>query len=92
MFAKAEEFVAEAEPPASVHQRAPLPPDRRDMREDEDESSDDMPGPALPGGQTAFAGRGAKSGPAIPNVQDLELQRGKVLLNRRRYPSANGSI
>ena len=79
MFAKAAQFVAEASPPpSSTHQRAPLPPDRKDMQESGSSDDDDMPGPALPGAHTQGGGRnkGAKSGPAIPNIQDLELQRG----------------
>ena len=81
MFAKAEQFVAEAEPRAPAIQREPLPPDRRkdNQKEEEQESSDDdMPGPALPGEQLAaqVSGRSTKSGPAIPTLQDLELKRG----------------
>lgn len=83
MFEKAEQFVAEAEPRAPTIQREPLPPDRRRDEEKEEEqeqesSDDNMPGPALPGEQSAVSGRGTKSGPAIPTLQDLELKRGKA--------------
>lgn len=83
MFAKAAQFVAEASPPpSSTYQRAPLPPDRKDMQES-GSSDDDMPGPALPDERTVGGARnrGAKSGPAIPNIQDLELRRGKIHLH-----------
>lgn len=78
MFAKAEEFVAEAKPLAPIHQREPLPPSRS-AQEADDSSDDDMPGPALPGGQVIATGKSTKSGPAIPSMQDLELQRGEFL-------------
>ena len=85
MFAKAEQFVAEAEPRAPAVQREPLPPDRRKDKQKEEEqgqgsSDDDMPGPALPGEPLAanISGRSTKSGPAIPTLQDLELKRGKA--------------
>lgn len=41
-------------------------------------SDDDLVGPALPGKEGATYHKSRKSGPAIPNLQDLELQRGKV--------------
>ena len=75
MFAKAEQFVAEGERRASVKEHGALPPGRRDAQEDKS-SEDDMPGPALPKRETAAIGRGTRSGPAIPNIQDLELRRG----------------
>ena len=81
MHAKAQEFVAESETNTSAYQREPLPPDPRQnsKEKEEDESSDDdMPGPALPGHETVHTARGTRSGPAIPNSQDLELQRGKL--------------
>ena len=40
-------------------------------------SDDDLVGPALPGKEGATHHKSRKSGPAIPNLQDLELQRGK---------------
>lgn len=40
-----------------------------------DSSDDDEVGPALPGDYTGTK-EGKRSGPAIPNLQDLELQRG----------------
>lgn len=41
------------------------------------ESSDgDSVGPALPGNERALHQRGRKSGPAIPDLQDLDFQRG----------------
>lgn len=87
MFAKAEQFVTEAESPAPAIQRETLPPDRRRDKEEKDEdvdesSDDDMPGPAMPRDHHAanVSGRVTKSGPAIPNLQDLELKRGKAPL------------
>ena len=54
------------------------------MQESGSSDDDDMLGPALPGEQRTVGGsrnRGAKSGPAIPNIQDLELRRGKMHLH-----------
>ena len=77
MFAKAEEFVAETEPHIPANQREPLPPTRIDEQETNQSSDDDMPGPSLPREHIAHTGRSTRSGPAIPNTQDLELQRGQ---------------
>lgn len=48
---------------------------RRDTQEVESSDDDDI-GPALPGDEEQSLRRGHRSGPAIPNIQDLELQRG----------------
>lgn len=53
-------------------------PDRVDSDLADKSSDDDFVGPALPGKEGAVYYKGRKSGPAIPNLQDLELQRGKV--------------
>jgi hypothetical protein len=42
----------------------------------EESDSDDSIGPTLPG-QEGARGRGGRMGPSIPNMQDLELKRGK---------------
>lgn len=58
---------------------------RRDSHHDDDASSDDddVVGPTLPSHEPRRTGRhGTRAGPAIPNMQDLELQRG-ILQNRR---------
>lgn len=48
-----------------------------DRVDEADESSDeDAVGPALPGNKPRSHPAGKKPGPAIPNSQDLELQRG----------------
>ncbi|KAL8795432.1 MAG: hypothetical protein Q9195_002021 [Heterodermia aff. obscurata] len=80
MFAKAEEFIAETEPPVPANQREPLPPPptQNDAQESNQSSDgDDMPGPSLPGREHHIAptSRSTRSGPAIPKTQDLELQR-----------------
>ena len=76
MFAKAEEFVAESGTRVPANQREPLPPTRNDEQESNQSSDDDMPGPSLPREHIAHTSRSTRSGPAIPNTQDLELQRG----------------
>ena len=85
MFAKAEEFIAETEPqPVPANQREPLPPTRNDEQEinQSSDDDDDMPGPSLPGREPIeHTSRNTRSGPAIPNTQDLELQRGKPSLH-----------
>jgi hypothetical protein len=43
----------------------------------EETDSDDSIGPTLPG-QEGARGRGGRMGPSIPNMQDLELKRGKI--------------
>jgi hypothetical protein len=43
----------------------------------EESDSDDSIGPTLPG-QEGARGRGGRMGPSIPNMQDLELKRGKI--------------
>ena len=52
------------------------------MQDSGSSDDDDMPGPALPGERATddARNRGAKSGPAIPNIQDLDLQRVKMHL------------
>ena len=41
-------------------------------------SEEDFVGPALPGQEGTDSRAGKRSGPAIPNMQDLEMQRGMV--------------
>jgi hypothetical protein len=48
------------------------------MLEDEDDEDDEAYGPKLPHG--ALTSRGLPAGPTIPNLQDLELQRGMNLI------------
>lgn len=48
----------------------------RTKRGAEDSDSDDSIGPALPGQEGRS--RGGRMGPSIPNIQDLELKRGKI--------------
>jgi hypothetical protein len=43
----------------------------------EESDSDDSIGPTLPG-QEGARRRGGRMGPSIPNMQDLELKRGKI--------------
>lgn len=42
----------------------------------EESSEEDIIGPTLPGHDTSIHGSNQKAGPAIPNLQDLELRRG----------------
>jgi hypothetical protein len=50
----------------------------------EESDSDDSIGPTLPG-QEGARGRGGRMGPSIPNMQDLELKRGKIDSALLRY-------
>jgi hypothetical protein len=50
----------------------------------EESDSDDSIGPTLPG-QEGARGRGGRMGPSIPNMQDLELKRGKINVAPLRY-------
>ena len=62
---------------ASVRQTAPRQQPSGEERQNDgnDGSDDDAVGPALPSDYT-LTKEGKNSGPAIPNLQDLELQRG----------------
>jgi hypothetical protein len=64
------------------HERQEAQPvDRRRDAHHDDESSDDddVVGPTLPSHGPRRQGRqGTRAGPAIPNMQDLELQRGII--------------
>lgn len=52
---------------------------QRDARHDDESSDDDVVGPALPSNELRSRGlQGTRAGPAIPNMQDLELQRGTL--------------
>lgn len=76
MFAKAELFVAGGPPTDSLATResSSIRSSRKLQGEDSDE---DVLGPALPA-KTDIMAKGNKcSGPTIPNLQDLELRRGK---------------
>ena len=44
----------------------------------EESSDEDIVGPTMPGGETKVHKSDKRPGPAIPNLQDLELQRGMV--------------
>lgn len=47
--------------------------------EAEESSDDDIVGPTLPGQHVALSKGNRRAGPAIPNLQDLELKRGTTL-------------
>ena len=47
----------------------------------EESSDEDIVGPTMPDSQTNVHGTERRSGPAIPNLQDLELQRGMASWN-----------
>lgn len=47
-------------------------------RREEESSDEDVVGPTMPRGETQVYKSDKRSGPAIPNLQDLELQRGTV--------------
>lgn len=50
---------------------------QQDARPGDDSSDDDVVGPALPSNEPRRRGHGGRrAGPAIPNLQELELQRG----------------
>ena len=63
-------------------QRRNSPPSRQvDTGRDSQNSDDDLVGPALPSSEPRGRGsQGMRAGPAIPNMQDLELQRGSLRL------------
>lgn len=66
---------------AATSLSSPLPPSKRVKTEAQDESSDDdAVGPALPNNYITTNKAGMRSGPAIPNFQDLELKRGEICL------------
>lgn len=76
MFEKARIFVAEN--PTTT--RAPLPTEsesRARFENRENSDGEDELGPALPGRTNTHQLSNPRSGPTIPNLQDLELQRGK---------------
>ena len=50
-------------------------------RRAEESSDDDVLGPTVPGVETQVYKSDKKPGPAIPNLQDLELQRGTASLD-----------
>lgn len=72
---KAQESVALTSREASnrCHQQVML-----DQVHDGDGTSDDDVGPALPGEDRTVTKTAKRSGPAIPNLQDLELRRGTL--------------
>lgn len=66
---------------ASTSLASSLPSSKRMKTEAQNESSDDdAVGPALPNNYITTHKAGKRSGPAIPNLQDLELKRGKICL------------
>lgn len=52
----------------------------------EESSEEDIVGPTLPGHETSIHRSHKKAGPAIPNLQDLELRRGQYV----RFCSGQG--
>lgn len=66
---------------ATTSLSSPLPSSKRMKTEAQDQSSDDdAVGPALPNNYITTQKAGIRSGPAIPNFQDLELKRGETCL------------
>ncbi|KAI9870392.1 MAG: hypothetical protein M1830_004302 [Pleopsidium flavum] len=51
------------------------PSSHQHARRDNESSDDDVLGPTLPNKESGGGGRARRAGPAIPNMQDLELQR-----------------
>lgn len=81
MFEKAKAFVAGNTPALKVTKHeAPGP---RPLADKIERSSDDELGPALPGAISKVAASNKRSGPTIPNLQDLELQRGASSLHQK---------
>ena len=60
-------------------------------RRSEDSSNEDVVGPTMPGNETRVYKSGKRPGPAIPNLQDLELQRG-MDPGRMHYFNSNTDI
>ena len=78
---RAEAFVADSPPGATEAGINASGTEERATNVDTS-SDDDMPGPVLPGNTIPSEGRNRRSGPTIPNFQDLELQQGKARLAR----------
>ena len=61
-----------------------IPPIRKQLEQNADDrsqeaqsSDEDVVGPNLPGNQVVSSSSGMRTGPALPKIQDLELQRGR---------------
>lgn len=72
-----------AQASAASYEESEQPPRPRDSPKygspvREDSSDDDLVGPTLPGREVTSHDKGKRPGPAIPNVQDLELRRGRT--------------
>jgi len=74
-FEKAKAFVAGNSPAVNMIKHEASGP-RPLAGETERSSDEDELGPALPGAISKVATTNKRSGPTIPNLQDLELQRG----------------
>lgn len=61
---------------AESQSRPRVSPSYGSPRRAEDLSDEDVVGPRMPGGETSIYKSDKKAGPAIPDSQDLELQRG----------------
>ena len=61
---------------AESQSRPRISPSYGSPRRVEDLSDEDVVGPRMPGRETNIYKSDTKAGPAIPNLQDLELQRG----------------
>ena len=69
----------------SIHERQASPPQIKNTtmqpgtRAEEESDSDDSIGPALPGREGISRSR--RAGPSIPNMDDVELKRGALVLS-----------
>jgi len=88
MFEKAEAFVAGNTPAVKMIQHEVSGP-RPLADATEHSSNEDELGPALPGAISGVAHSIKRSGPSIPNLQDLELQRGASSTCQRIIVQAN---
>ena len=73
-FQRAKAFAADS--PLALDSHGKIKPPEEQQKESSIDSDEDMPGPALLGGTGSGKPRNHRSGPSIPNMQDLELQRG----------------
>ena len=76
MFAKAEAFVAGSPPTGKSAPDHPY--DKTHDSVQTESSDDDLPGPTLADVPNLDAYPNKRSGPSIPNLQDLELRQGRL--------------
>ena len=77
---KAQASAAASSAPAGLPTSRRTQPHRKIGGDADESSDDDVVGPALPSDQSAAQQARNKSGPLMPNLDDLELQRGMHII------------